>query len=227
MRSQLPQDNFIAAVAARCRAAGGVFIVDEVTSGLRYGFPGALARLGIEPDLAVYAKAMSNGIPFGAVVGRDAIMQAAEGSFISSSYWTDGIGPAAALAVLEKAERLDVYGVVNQRGLTLQNGLRALGHLHGSCRLIVGGMPSTPTMSFDLGVDAPLALVLYIRKMRERGFLVASYYYVMLAHDETRIRQLLAAADETLGEIGELIAAGTLAEVAGVPRGQRGFARLA
>ncbi|MEO7600140.1 MAG: aminotransferase class III-fold pyridoxal phosphate-dependent enzyme [Opitutus sp.] len=227
MRSQLPRDNFIAEVAARCRAAGGVFIVDEVTSGLRHGFPGALARLGIEPDLAVYAKAMSNGIPFAAVVGREAIMQGADGSFISSSYWTDGIGPAAALAVLEKAERLGVYEIVNQRGLVLQNGLRTLAHRHGTCRAVVGGMPATPTMTFDLGVDAPLALVLYIRKMRARGFLVASYYYVMLAHDETRIAQLLAAADETLSEIGQLISAGTLAEVAGVPRGQRGFARLA
>src|SRR5690606_36382833 len=61
MRSQFPQDDFVAKVAARCRAAGAVFVVDEVTSGLRYGFPGALSRLNLEPDLAVYAKAMSNG----------------------------------------------------------------------------------------------------------------------------------------------------------------------
>ncbi|MEJ1972440.1 MAG: aminotransferase class III-fold pyridoxal phosphate-dependent enzyme [Lacunisphaera sp.] len=102
MRSQLPQDDFIRKVAERCHAAGAVFVADEVTSGLRYGYPGALARLGIEPDLAVYAKAMSNGFPFGTVIGRDEIMQAADASFISSSYWTDGVGSAAALAVLEK-----------------------------------------------------------------------------------------------------------------------------
>lgn len=227
MRSQLPKDDFLAQVAARCRAAGGVFVVDEVTSGLRYGFPGAMARLGLEPDLVVYAKAMSNGFPFGTVVGRDAIMQAADGSFISSSYWTDGVGPAAALAVLEKARRLNVYEVVAQRGAVLQAGLRALAAHHPICRLMVGGMPSTPTMSFDLGADAPLALVLYVRKMRERGFLVASYYYVMLAHDEAKIQSLLSAADEVMTEIAKAIAEGTLAEEAGVPRGQRGFARLA
>ncbi len=227
MRSQVPQDDFVAKVAARCRAAGGVFVVDEVTSGLRYGFPGAMARLGIEPDLIVYAKAMSNGFPFGTVIGREAIMQAADGSFISSSYWTDGVGPAAALAVLEKVQRLKVQESVWHQGGILQAGLQALAAAHPVCRLLVGGMPATPTMNFDLGADAPLAQALYVRKMRARGFLVSSYYFVMLAHDEGKIRQLLAAAGETMQEIAALITAGRLAEEAGVPRGQRGFTRLA
>jgi len=226
MRSQLPKDDFLAKVAARCRAVGGVFVVDEVTSGLRFGFPGAMARLGVEPDLAIYAKAMSNGFPFGAVVGREAIMHAADGSFISSSYWTDGVGPAAALAVLEKVQRLHVHELVWARGTALQASLRALAGRHLPCKLVVGSMPPITTMTFDLGEDAPLAQALYVRKMRERGFLVASYYYVMLAHDETKIQQLLTAAEETMGEIEALITSGRLAEEAGVPRGQRGFARL-
>jgi glutamate-1-semialdehyde 2,1-aminomutase len=227
MRSQLPQDDFVAKVAARCRAAGGVFVVDEVTSGLRYGFPGAMSRLGIEPDLAVYAKAMSNGFPFGAVVGRDAIMQAADASFISSSYWTDGVGPAAALAVLEKMQRLRVHETVWKQGGQLQAALRALAARHPPCKLTVGGMPATPTMTFGLGADTPLAQSLYVRKMLERGFLVASYYYVMLTHDETNVRAMLNAADETMAEIALLIANGRLAEESGVARGERGFARLA
>ncbi|SDS48242.1 aminotransferase class III-fold pyridoxal phosphate-dependent enzyme [Opitutus sp. GAS368] len=227
MRSQAPKDDFIAKVAARCRAAGGVFVVDEVTSGLRYGFPGAMARFGLEPDLAVYAKAMSNGFPFGTVVGREAIMAAADGSFISSSYWTDGVGPAAALAVLEKVRRLRVHEVVWARGELLQAGLKAIATSLPACRLIVAGMPATPTMNFDLGADAPLAQALYVRKMRERGFLVSSYYYVMLAHDEPKIEQLLRAAGETMGEIAAVITKGTLAEESGVARGLRGFARLA
>ena len=227
MRSQQPQDGFLAKVAARCRAAGGVFVVDEVTSGLRYGHPGALTHLGVEPDVVVYAKAMSNGFPFGAVVGRDSIMQAADGSFISSSYWTDGVGPAAALAVLEKVERLGVQKIVWGRGEKLQTSLRSLATRHPACRLVVGGMPATPTMVFDLGADAPLAQTLYVRKMRERGFLVASYYYIMLAHDDTRIASMLAAADETMGEIAAIVDRGTLAEESGVARGLRGFTRLA
>src|SRR5690606_13332797 len=107
--SQEPANQFLEKVAARCRERGGILVIDEITSGLRYGFPGASARFGLEPDIAVYAKAMSNGIPFAAVIGRDSVMENAADCFISSSYWTDGIGPAAALALLEKMERLDVF----------------------------------------------------------------------------------------------------------------------
>ena len=82
-------------------------------------------------------------------------------------------------------------------------------------------------MGFDLGPDAPLAQALFVRKMRERGFLVSTYYYVMLAHDEPKIEQLLRAADETMGEIAVVITRGTLAEESGVARGLRGFTRLA
>ncbi len=226
MRSALPQDDFVQKVAARCRAAGGVFIVDEVTSGLRYGFPGALTRLGVEPDLVVYAKAMSNGYPFGTVVGRDAIMQAADGSFISSSYWTDGVGTAAALAVLEKVRRLKISELVWERGGRLQAKLRELAARHPSCQLTVAGMPATPLISFGLGADAPLAQALYIRKLRERGFLAATYHYVMLAHEEEKLVSFLAAADESLGEVAAAIARGSLAEESGVPRKSQAFARL-
>jgi glutamate-1-semialdehyde 2,1-aminomutase len=226
MRSQPPQEDFVKKVAARCRAAGAVFIVDEVTSGLRYGFPGALARLGVEPDLVVYAKAMSNGYPFGAIVGRDSVMQAADGSFISSSYWTDGVGTAAALAVLAKVQRLKLSELVWERGGRLQAKLRELAARHPACQLAVAGMPATPTISFGLGADAPLAQALYIRKLRERGFLVATYHYVMLAHDEARLDSFLAAADEALGEVAAAITRGSLAEESGVPRRTQAFARL-
>jgi hypothetical protein len=82
-------------------------------------------------------------------------------------------------------------------------------------------------MTFDLGPDAPLAQALYVRKMRARGFLVATYYYVMLAHDEARIQQMLDAAHLSMGEIAAIIQSGRLAEESGVARGLRGFARLA
>jgi len=227
MRSQVPQDDFIAKVAARCRAAGGIFVVDEVTSGLRYGFPGALARLGIEPDLVVYAKAMSNGFPFGVVLGRDDVMQAADGSFISSSYWTDGVGPAAALAVLAKVQHLGVFDLLWERGAHLQDSLRSVAARHPLCQVVVGGMPTTPTFTFRLGADAPLAQTLYVRKMRQRGFLVAGYIYLMLAHTDRDLADLIEAIDASLGEIARAIDQEKLAEEAGVARGLRGFTRLA
>lgn len=226
-RSQLPQDGFLAQVARRCRAAGAVFVADEVTSGLRYGFPGALARLGVEPDLAVYAKAYSNGFPFGAVVGRSAPMDAAEQSFISSSYWTDGVGTAAALAVLTKVEDGKVHEAVWAKGAALQAGLQRIAAAHPQCRVIVGGMPATPTLRFDLGENAAAAQVIYVRKMLERGFLASTYCYLMDAHGVPVLEKFQQAFAEVLGALSGHLARGDLSDAAGAIQGPRGFARLA
>jgi glutamate-1-semialdehyde 2,1-aminomutase len=227
MRSQFPTDDFVAKAAARCRAVGAVFVVDEVTSGLRFGFPGALSRLNIEPDIVVYAKAMSNGFPFGIILGRDEIMKAAQSSFISSSYWTDGVGPAACLAVVEKVQRSRVYDLVWARGEEFQKSLRQMAAAHPACRLVISGMPSTPTLAFDLGPAASFAKTLYIRKMRERGFLVTTVFFLMLAHEPEHIALLLQNLDQVLGELEQLIKSGRFAEEAGQVSSAGSFARLA
>ncbi len=227
MRSQWPHGRFLEQAAALCRAAGAVWVVDEITAGLRFGTPGALARLGAEPDLAVYAKAFGNGYPFGAVVGREAVMAGADESFISSSYWTDGIGTAAALAVLEQVEKTGASQVVWKQGERMQRAMREIAARHPACAFTVGGMPASPSTTFALGADAPLAKALYPRKMAARGYLVGGVCYLMLAHGEGVISRFLEVLDEVLGELAEAISHGRLEAEAGVPRQEAGFVRLA
>lgn len=227
MRSEWPNDDFIAKVAAKCHSLGAVLIVDEITSGLRYGFPGALSKIGIDPDIVVYAKAISNGFPFAAIIGREEIMREADASFISSSNWTDGVGTAAALAVLEKVQRLNVQEVVWERGIKLQKALRTVAERHPSCKILIGGMPSTPTLNFRLGTDSLAAKALYIRKMLAHGFMVSSIFYLMYAHEEKHQTKLIDALDIVLEEIEKIIESGLLREEVGYNQNQPGFARLA
>lgn len=227
MRAQFPTDDFIHKAAKKCRAAGAVFIVDEITSGLRYGFPGALSTIGVDPDIVVYAKAMSNGVPFAAIIGRAEVMDSAKSSFISSSYWTDGIGTAAAIAVLEKMKRLNVQQVVWERGKKLQEKLRVLAVRYPACQLLVGGMPATPTFNFQLGNDSLAAKILYIKKMLESGFLVSTGFYLMYTHEERHIEKLIVTLDRVLGEIERIIIAGRLMQETDVTHSQPGFSRLA
>jgi len=240
MRSQWPVDNFVAKVAERCRAAGAVFVVDEVSSGLRYGFPGAWETLFApgtrEPanrrsvpqlDLVIYAKALSNGFPFGVVIGREAVMSTADASFISSSYWTDGMGPAAALAVLEKAQRLQVHEQIWDAGVSFQKGLKEVSARYPACRVNIGGMPPTTTIHFDLGSQTSEAKGFYVRKMQERGILASSVIYLMLAHEPEHRDQFIAAVSQTLAELESVIASGRLVEDSGAPPAQAPFVRLA
>jgi glutamate-1-semialdehyde 2,1-aminomutase len=226
MRSQHPKNNFIFKIAERCREIGAVFIVDEVTSGLRYGFPGALSKIKVDPDIVVYAKAISNGIPFAAIIGRDEVMKESDSCFISSSYWTDGIGTAAALAVLEKVQRLEVQKIVWDRGIKLKKALKDLSAKYPSCKLSIGGMPATPTMHFQLGADTSAAEILFVRKMCQRGVLVSSIFYIMLAHEERHINYLLDSLESVLKEIEQVIVAGRISEEIGNINKHPGFDRL-
>lgn len=227
MRAELPRDGFLEKIAERCRASGTVFIIDEVTAGWRFGFPGGCATVGIEPDIAVYAKAMSNGIPCAAIVGRGEVMDAADDSFISSSYWTDGIGPAAALACIEKMQRLGTQAYVWALGQTMQEKLRQLAERHPGLKLKVGSQACAPSLAFQLGDDSLAAKTLMIRKMLGRGFLFSSQLYVLATHGPTQIDSMLNALDETLAELDKLQAVGKLQENVGEQKASSGFGRLA
>lgn len=215
MRSEFPRDGFLQNVIEACHAAGAVFVLDEVTSGWRFGFPGAAPVLGIEPDITVYAKAMSNGYPAGAIVGKNEVMDASNNSFISSSYWTDGVGTAASLACIGKMKREGVQKHVWSLGERLQAGLREVALRHPALGLKIGGMPCAPSLVFA----NPAAKPLMIRHMLQRGYLMSSQLYATWCHDDEKIAGMLAALDESLAMV-----AATPLEAAQGP--QQGFARL-
>lgn len=227
MRSQFPRGNFLEKIRYRCRQENAVFVVDEITSGLRYGFPGALSKTGVEPDVVVYAKAMSNGFPFAAIIGREEVMAEAEDSFISSSYWTDGVGTAAALATLKKMQDLNVQQSVWEKGLKFQQALKEIGSRYPLCNMAIAGMPSSPTIGFQSAENAQAVKTLYVRKMMERGFLVSSVFYLMLAHNETHISGLLEALDGVFSETERIIKEDRLHDELNGTVARTGFARLA
>jgi glutamate-1-semialdehyde 2,1-aminomutase len=223
----MPRDGFLQNVIDSCHAAGAVFVLDEVTSGWRFGFPGAAPKLDIEPDIAVYAKAMSNGFSSGAIIGRDAVMDAANDSFISSSYWTDGVGTAAALACVTKMRHEGVQQHVWSLGEKLQSGLREVAAKYSALQIKIGGMPCAPSFAFQLGEDSAAAKALAIRGMLTQGFLFSSQLYAMWPHTETMIADMLSALDETLADVGRLHEQGRLKQEAGPQVVPTGFARLA
>jgi glutamate-1-semialdehyde 2,1-aminomutase len=227
MRTQYPKDGFLEKIAQRCRERHIVFVLDEITSGWRFGFPGAHTVLQVEPDIAVYAKAMSNGFPCAAIIGRENVMEAANPSFISSSYWTDGVGPAAAMACVNKMRRLNAQTRVWELGKKMQQGLAHLAERYPLLKMKSWGLPSNPYMTFDLGDDASRVKALIVRKMLERGFLsTGGASFMMFTHNEELIGRYVEALDSVLAEINDLAEAGRVAEEAGGIKILSQFARL-
>jgi glutamate-1-semialdehyde 2,1-aminomutase len=170
------------------------------------------------------AKALSNGFAMGAVFGNADTMEAAHSSFISSAYWTEGVGPAAAVAAVNKMSRIDVPGHLAKIGCRVQEGWRRLGAKH-KLPVKVGGRPEMATLSFD-HPEAAALLTLTTAKMLPRGFLAAGQFNAMLAHEVRHVDAYLAALDETFAEAAAAIAAGNICDRIGGPVKHTHFARL-
>lgn len=107
-RHNPPQEGYLAHVKKMAHECGVILIFDEITIGWRLCYGGAHLKMGVFPDIAVFAKALGNGHPMAAIIGTEKAMNSAHESFISSTYWTERVGPAAALAVLKKMEELNI-----------------------------------------------------------------------------------------------------------------------
>jgi glutamate-1-semialdehyde aminotransferase len=201
-------------------------IVDEITSGWRHNFGGSHLLLGTHPDIAVFAKSLSNGFPMGAVIGTEEVMQASQESFISSTFWTEAMGPTAALATLAKMSRVDVSSHVKTIGTHVQKGWKTLAATHG-LDISVIGLPAICTFSLNYEAHQSAAIkTLLTQELLDRGFLGNTTFYPTLAHDEKIVSQYLAALDESFAVLAKAIREGTVLQQLRGAVVASGFARL-
>ena len=219
-----PEPGFLEGVRERCDRIGARLIFDEISIGWRLCLGGAHRKYGVNPDIAVFAKALGNGFPIGAIIGTRETMQAAQGSFISSTFWTEGVGPAAALACVEKMMATDVPAHLRKIGTLVTEGWRDLGQKHG-VPVKTPGRPELALLAFDHPESAALTTLMTVR-MLKRGFLAAGGFNAMLAHEPRHVAAYLAALDEVFAELADAIRSGDIADRIGGPVKHTGFARL-
>jgi glutamate-1-semialdehyde 2,1-aminomutase len=223
-RSVDPEPGFLEGVRERADRRGVPLIFDEISAGWRLCLGGAHRLYGVTPDLAVFAKAMSNGFAMGAVIGRAVFMQAAQESFISSTFWTEGVGPAAAVAAVKKMMRIDVPAHLARLGTCVMDGWRILGARHG-LPLTVSGRPASCSLSFAHPQNAGL-LTLLTTRMLGHGFLAGGSCSLTLAHDRHHVERYLDALDRVFAELAAAIAADDIPSRLGGPVRHSTFTRL-
>ena len=223
-RNTPPAAGFLASVRQLCDECGAKLVFDEVTTGFRLRLGGAHLDFGVEPDMAVFAKALGNGHPIAAVIGKATTMEAAQSTFISSTYWTEGVGPAAALATIDVMRETDVPAHVKRIGEQFRAECQRLAKKH-SLPLVDGGYPALTTLAFDHSASAAL-ITLFTVRMLSRGFLAGSSFYPTLAHQPSHVDDFAAAADPVFAELAESLSCGDTAARIGGPIKHAGFARL-
>jgi glutamate-1-semialdehyde 2,1-aminomutase len=224
IRNYEPKKGFLETVRKETAKRGIVLIFDEVSSGWRLAVGGAHLKFKVNPDIAVFAKGMSNGYPMAAVIGRQDVMSAAQDSFISSTYWTERIGPTAALATIKKLKKHNAPRHLDFVGATVKAGWERSAARHG-LKITVAGM--NPLAHFGFESQDPLVLkTLFTQEMLRQGFMATNALYASLAHSRKDIARYLGAVDETFGVIAKAVAQGNPARHLKKSVCHSGFKRL-
>lgn len=224
VRNLGPEDNFLHKVRKLATDRGIILIFDECTSGFRQTFGGLHKMYGVEPDMAMFGKALGNGYAITATIGRREVMEAAQTTFISSTFWTERIGPSAALKTLEVMERLKSWDQITQTGLQIRQGWQVLADKH---ELAVShwGLPALTGFSFD----SPNALAyktLITQEMMARGYLASNAVYVCTEHTPELVNAYFAELDPIFGLIKECEEGRAVEQLLKGPVCHGGFKRL-
>jgi len=219
-----PAKGFLESVREMCTKFGAILIFDECTSGFRETFGGLHLKYGVEPDLAMFGKALGNGFAITSVIGRADVMQAAQSTFISSTFWTERLGPVAALATLAEMEKQRSWTVISQNGANIKakwkKTLTGLG-----LPVQVGGLDSLATFSLDLP-NWNAVKTFFTQEMLRRGLMATSAFYSSTAHTEELMAEYFNVFDEVFEEAALLIMEGKIESRLLGPAAHQGFRRL-
>jgi glutamate-1-semialdehyde 2,1-aminomutase len=187
VHTEEPRDDFLQKVRAIADKIGAVMVFDEITVGWKLTYGGAHKVYGVNPDMAIFGKATSNGYPFAAIMGKKEIMQAAQETFISSSYWTEAIGPVAALATLKKMKKVNLPKHFKKIAAGVSGAWRASAKKY---EMPIEVSENLAILTFALtGPDSQEAKTLFVQEMLQRGFLASNIFYATLAHKDEHVRK--------------------------------------
>jgi len=223
-RNEGPKSNYLQKVRSLATENNIILIFDECTSGFRETFGGLHKKYGLEPDMAIFAKALGNGYAISACIGREKYMQAAQNTFISSTFWTERSGSAAALKTLEVMEQLRSWKVITQIGSNISRRWKNLADRY-ALDISTWGLSALSGYSFN----SPNALAyktLVTQEMLKKGYLASSSVYACIDHKEEIVNGYFSALDpifESIRKCEDGIDVNTLLES---PLCHSGFKRL-
>lgn len=252
IRNMYPNSEFFQTIKETCDREGIVLIFDEITSGFRLNSAGAHIKFGgfakksddnsaakgcgvtcsckrscyaFEPDIAVYAKAMTNGYPMSAIIGKKEVMNFAQDTFVSSLYWTESIGTTATLATIRKIINEDVPTYTEALGVKTQSIWTEAANTNGLNIKITGPVPQLSIFSFDYDNSLELK-TLFNQEMLKRGFLTTTAFYPSFAHKETHLLNYEVAVNEVFQLIKDAIKKNRVGSTIKGPTCHSGFKRL-
>jgi len=219
-----PEDNFLHKVRKLATDKGIVLVFDECTSGFRETFGGLHKKYGVEPDMAMFGKALGNGYAITATIGKREVMEAAQTTFISSTFWTERIGPTAALKTLEVMGRIKSWESITNTGLNIRQEWQKLADKHG---LSISHWGLAALTGFTLNSENSLAYkTLITQEMLVKGYLASNSVYVCIDHTPQVVADYFDALDSIFAIIKQCEEGRDVMSLLKGPVCHNGFRRL-
>ncbi|MGI5843770.1 MAG: aspartate aminotransferase family protein [Candidatus Xenobium sp.] len=201
-----PPEGYLEGVRALADRYGAVLVFDEIRTGFRVSLGGAQQRYGVTPDLSTFGKAMANGYPISAVVGKEKYMKVCESKvFISSTFFPNSLEMVAAMKCLDILEREKTLDTLWERGARFLEELERL-VAEAKVPVTVSGIPPMPYLTFDRVDDHYKARRerFYTETIR-RGLFIQPYHhwYICARHTEEDLTRALQIIREALAIIAE------------------------
>jgi len=205
-----PRADFLPQVRDLARQHGALLVFDEVVTGFRVALGGAQQHYGVTPDLGCFGKAMANGFPLSAIVGRRAVMELFDEIFFSFTFGGEAVSLAAAKATIHEMREKNVIGHLWEQGQRLKDGYRVLARRYGLEKMTEcqGLPPHTVTVFRDRRGQESLALKsLFMQECLKRGVLFSGVQNICFSHSAGDIDQTLRVYRSALEILADAVAA--------------------
>ena len=198
-RNVKPKTNFLKQVRKLCDKNNLVLIFDECTSGFRETYGGIHKLFGINPDMAIFGKALGNGYPINAVIGKKEIMKSANLSFISSTFWTERLGPVAALETLDIMKKNKTWKIITSNGKFLKKNWKKIIEKH-KLDAEISGLDSMPKFTFK-SKHRRIIKTFLTQEMLKKGYLIDEAVYLSILHNKNIIKKYLSEFEKVIKQI--------------------------
>ena len=224
VRGNPPVDGFLEKIREICSQQNIILIFDEVTSGFRKNPGGVHLTFGVNPDMAVFGKALGNGFPISAVIGKSDVMTAAQDTFISSTFWTERVGYVAALATMEKFLKYNVHEHLIEMGNKV-NASWISASKNSNIDISIDGLEPLTHINFNVAQPS-IIQTLYTQEMLKKKFLVGANVYSSFAYDQRVIDKFSDAVHEVFSTLSKALKSEKAIDFLDSEEKHSGFKRL-
>ena len=200
MRNLEPQDNFLKKIRELCNKKKIILIFDECTSGYRENMGGVHLKFKVDPDIAIFGKALGSGFAINAIIGKRDIMQKAENTFISSTFWGERTGYTAALSSIKEFKRLDVFKKIESNGKMIKN---IWSNLSKKYNIPINIMGSNAIPSFSFRDNHIKRKTFLTQEMLRNNILATNMIYITIFHNKHNITKYTKVLEKVFSDISK------------------------